>query len=92
MSTINSASHRRCDLENPSHCHIADFTVSERIEANTGDDGEVGGGGWGGKKKGWRYYLVEVDTSKSCHLSRKYPEPKKPQLIETPFTTGICCL
>ena len=92
MSTINSASHRRYDLENPSHCHIADFTVSERIEANTGDDREVGGGGVGGEKKGWRYHLVEVDTSKACHLSRKYPEPKKPQLIETPFTTGICCL
>ena len=43
MSTINSASHRRYDLENPSHCHIADFTVSERIAANTGDDGEGGG-------------------------------------------------
>ena len=89
MSTINSASHRRYDLENPSHCHIVDFTVSERIEANTGDDREVG---VGEKKKGWRYHLVEVDTSKACRLSRKYPEPKKPQLIETPFTTGICCL
>ena len=51
MSTINSAFHRRCDLENPSHCHIADFTVSERIEANTGDDGEVGGGGWGERRR-----------------------------------------
>ena len=89
MSTINSASHRRCDLENPSHYHIADFTVSERIKANTRDDGEVE---VGEKKKGWRYHLVEVDTSKACRLSRKYPEPKKPQLIETPFTTGICCL
>ena len=85
---MNSASHRRCDLENPSDCHIADFTVSERTKANTGDDGEGRGGG----EKGWRYHLVEVYTSTACHLSRKYPEPKKPQLIETPFTTGICCL
>ena len=51
MSTINSASHRRYDLENPSHCHIADFTVSERIEANTEDDGEVGVGGWVGERR-----------------------------------------
>ena len=50
------------------------------------------GRGGGGGEKGWRYHLVEVYTSTACHLSRKYPEPKKPQLIETPFTTGICCL